>query len=106
MTHTTTDATFKKDVLDSSLPVLVDFWAAWCGPCRMLGPIIDEIGHDLKDTVKVVKIDIDQNPMSAAQHNVRSIPTLMLFHKGKHIDTKMGALPKQKLIDWINGSVK
>lgn len=103
--HPTTDASFSKDVLESELPVLVDFWAEWCGPCRMITPILEEISGELSDKVKIVKINIDENPKTPAQFGVRSIPTLAFFKNGQAVSTKVGLLPKSKLVDWINETV-
>ncbi len=100
-----TDASFKRDVLESDLPVLVDFWASWCGPCKMLSPILDDLYPEIKDKVRVVKVDVDANPATASAYNVRTIPTLMIFHKGQMVDTKMGLLPKPKLKEWVEGAV-
>jgi|SRR6187200_2290461 thioredoxin 1 len=96
---------FKADVLDASAPVVVDFWAEWCGPCKMIGPSLEEISTELAGKVKIVKLNIDENPELAAQFGVRSIPTLMIFKGGEVADMKVGALPKTALSHWINGAV-
>lgn len=103
--HQTTDATFSQDVLDSTIPVLVDFWAEWCGPCRMITPILEEVSKEMVGKVKIVKINIDENPEIPAQLGVRSIPTLAMFKEGKAVSTKVGLLPKGKIMEWISASL-
>ncbi len=92
-----TDATFKEEVIESDVPVLVDFWAPWCGPCRMVAPVVDEISEQYKGQVKVVKINTDENPNVASQYGIRSIPTLMVFKGGQRVDMVVGAVPKTTL---------
>lgn len=104
-THPVTDTTFELEVLNASTPVLVDFWAPWCGPCKMLGPVLEELAQDMGTQVKIVKIDIDQNPRAAAHYNVRTIPTMILFKDGNPVDTKIGMLPKIKLKEWIQSAL-
>ncbi|WCR56409.1 MAG: hypothetical protein PG979_000466 [Rickettsia asembonensis] len=105
MADKVTDSSFKKEVLESDLPVLVDFWAEWCGPCKMLTPIIDEISKELKGKVKVLKMNIDENPNIPSEYGIRSIPTIMLFKNGEQKDTKIGLQQKNSLLDWINKSI-
>ena len=101
-THTITDSNFDEKINNSQLPILVDFWAEWCGPCKQIGPILEEIGEAKKDKLKIFKLNVDENPEISQKYNVRGIPTLMLFKEGKLIDTKVGSLPKSALNDWIN----
>ena len=101
-TNKITDATFKQEVLESSLPVVVDFWAEWCGPCRMIAPALEEIATELKDKVKIVKLNIDENPTVASNLGIRSIPTLIIFKDGKAAAQKVGAAPKGELSKWIS----
>ncbi|MBX3530550.1 MAG: thioredoxin [Rhizobiaceae bacterium] len=95
---------FKSDVLDSAEPVVVDFWAEWCGPCRMIAPALEEISKEMGGKVKIAKLNVDENPELAAQFGVRSIPTLMIFKGGQLADTKVGAAPKTALSAWINNA--
>ena len=101
----TTDAGFDADVLKASEPVVVDFWAEWCGPCRMLAPALEEISAAVGDKVKIVKLNVDENPAIAAKYGIMSIPTLLLFKNGEIADRQVGAAPKQKLHQWISGAV-
>lgn len=101
-----TDASFKQDVLESEIPVLVDFWAPWCGPCRMVAPVVEEIAQQYADKVKVVKLNTDDNPNTASQYGIRSIPTLMLFKGGQRVDMVVGAVPKSTLADTIEKHLK
>ena len=99
------DATFEAEVLKSSEPVVVDFWAEWCGPCRMIAPALEEIAGTLNGKVKIVKLNVDENPQTASKYGVMSIPTLMIFKGGELASRQVGAAPKQKLQQWINTAV-
>ena len=96
------DATFETDVLQSDVPVLVDFWAPWCGPCRMLAPTIDAISEEYEGKVKVGKVNTDENPQIATQHQINSIPTLMIFKGGQLVERLVGAVPKEKITEKLN----
>ena len=104
MVDKTTDATFDQDVLKASEPVVVDFWAEWCGPCKQIGPALDEIAGAMNGKVKIVKLNVDENPATAAKYGIMSIPTLMLFKNGELASRQVGAAPKQKLEQWITSS--
>jgi len=100
-----TDANFKTDVVGAGGPVVVDFWAEWCGPCKMIGPALEEIADELKGKVTIAKLNVDENPGVAGAYGIRSIPTLMLFKDGKMASTKVGALPKGELKRWISEAI-
>ena len=99
------DATFDKDVLKAKGAVLVDFWAEWCGPCKQIGPFLEEISDEMSADLTVAKLNIDDNPMAPSKYGVRGIPTLILFKDGQVAATKVGALPKSKLVEWIHDSI-
>jgi thioredoxin 1 len=97
-----TDATFEQDVLKADKPVLVDFWAEWCGPCKQIAPALDQISEELADLVTIAKLDIEESPGVPSRYGVRGIPTMMLFRGGQMASMKVGAMPKQKILDWLN----
>lgn len=101
----TSDLAFEKDVLKAERPVVVDFWAPWCGPCKMIAPHLEELEKELGDQVDVVKVDIDDNPLTPTKYGVRGIPTLMVFKNGAVAATKVGAASKRELIAWVQGSL-
>jgi thioredoxin 1 len=105
MTKETSDSTFEQDVLKSTKPVLVDFWAEWCGPCRQLLPIVEELSTEMAGKIDVYKVNIDKNPETPTKYGVRGIPTLILFKDGKPAATKVGALPKSSLFQWVETSI-
>jgi thioredoxin 1 len=104
-TQKVTKATFQSAVLDSNVPVVVDFWAEWCGPCRMIAPALDEISNEMAGKVSIVKVNIDEEPELGAQFGVRSIPTLLMFKNGELASNMVGAAPKSKLTSWISAGV-
>ena len=104
-TSKTTDNSFSNDVLQADKPVLVDFWAEWCGPCKAIGPALEEIAVSKSGSLAIVKLNIDENPLTPQKYNVRGIPTLLLFKNGEVVAEKVGALPKSQLESWINQSI-
>jgi thioredoxin 1 len=99
------DKSFQVDVLQSKEPVLVDFWAEWCGPCRAVAPVLEEVAGELKGKLKIVKLNVDENPETAAKYGIQSIPTLMIFKNGEMASRQIGAAPKAKIVQWITGAV-
>ena len=104
-TNKTNDQNFKIDVLDSKQPVLVDFWAEWCGPCKAIAPSLEELSEEMGSKLKIVKINVDENPSISQTYSIRSIPALMIFKDGEKISEKMGALPKSALQSWVNETI-
>ena len=104
-TRAVTDQSFATDVLQSSTPVLVDFWAEWCGPCRMIAPALEEISGALGDRLQIVKINIDENPETPGKYGVRGIPTMLLFKNGEAVATKVGAAPRSQIQQWIEAQL-
>jgi thioredoxin 1 len=97
-----TDDNFETEVLQSNIPVLIDFWAVWCGPCKMIAPIVEELSGELEGKVKIGKLDVDSNQKTSIKYGVRSIPTLLIFKDGKLADTIIGAVPKTHIVDRLN----
>ncbi|MDA0901898.1 MAG: thioredoxin [Proteobacteria bacterium] len=105
MVKEVTDASFESDIIKAEGAVLVDFWAPWCGPCKQLSPIIDELSKDMGEQITVHKCNIDENPETPSKLQVRGIPTLMIFKNGKLVDSKVGSVPKSALYEWVRSNI-
>ena len=101
MTKPVTDSSFEQDVLKATKPVVVDFWAEWCGPCRQIAPMLEELSTELGGRVEILKLNVDENPQTPSRYGVRGIPTLMVFKNGQVAATKIGAMPKTQLVQWV-----
>lgn len=99
------DDVFNQEVIKSDLPVLIDFWAAWCGPCRMIAPIVEELATEYDGKAKICKLDVDNNQQTAMNYGIRSIPTILIFKNGEVVDTIVGAVPKQQIVDKLNSHI-
>ena len=104
-TKNITDATFEEEVLKSDKPVVLDFWAPWCGPCKMIGPSLEEISDEMADKITVAKVNIDENPETPTKYGVRGIPTMLVFKNGEAAATKVGAVSKTAIVEWIEDSI-
>ena len=104
-TVSTNNNTFNDDISTPNILILVDFWAEWCGPCKQIGPILEEISNEKKDQIKILKLNIDENPETAQKYGVQGIPTLMIFQNGNLIDTKIGSLPKSNILEWLESNL-
>lgn len=102
---TATDENFKSEILDSDKVALVDFWAAWCGPCQVLGPVIEELAGEFENKAVIAKLNVDENPNTAAQYGIRSIPTMLIFKNGEIVDQMVGAMPKNMITEKINAQI-
>lgn len=100
-----TDAQFAEEVLNSDIPVIVDFWAPWCGPCKMIAPVLEDVAAEYAGKVKVVKLNVDENQETAPKYNVRGIPTLLVVKGGEVVATKVGAVSKSQLVEFVNGAI-
>ena len=105
MTISVTDDSFESDVLKSDKPVVVDFWAEWCGPCKQIAPALDEMATEMSDQIVVAKVNIDENPGIPGKYGIRGIPTLLLFKDGEIVSQKVGALPKNQIVEWVQSSI-
>lgn len=105
MLQTVSDSSFAAEVLQSDKPVMIDFWAEWCGPCRALMPVVEDVAGSIGDKVKIVKMNIDENPETPTKYGIRGIPTLMVFKDGQLVDTRVGGMSKQQLSDWLSSII-